>query len=70
MMIQEWVYLGLAVYGLISLILTLAYVSLWVDNKRLQSKNNKKVINELDLLYLELQKGKEIKVADFIKEKI
>tara|TARA_Y100001937_G_C7096832_1_gene320482 strand:- start:246 stop:458 length:213 start_codon:yes stop_codon:yes gene_type:complete len=70
MMIQEWVYLGLAVYGLISLILTLAYVSLWIDNKRLQSKNNKKVINELDLLYLELQKGKEIKVADFLKEKI
>ena len=70
MMIQEWVYLGLAVYGLISLILTLAYVSLWIDNKRLQSKKNKKVINELDLLYLELQKGKEIKVADFIKEKI
>lgn len=70
MMIQEWVYLGLAVYGLITLILTLAYVSLWIDNKRLQSKNNKKVINELDLLYLELQKGKEIKVADFIKEKI
>ena len=70
MMIQEWVYLGLAVYGLISLILTLAYVSLWIDNKRLQSKNNKKVINELDLLYLELEKGKEIKVADFIKEKI
>ena len=70
MMIQEWVYLGLAVYGLISLILTLAYVSLWIDNKRLQSKNNKKVINELDLLSLELQKGKEIKVADFIKEKI
>ena len=69
-MIQEWVYLGLAVYGFISLILTLAYVSLWIDNKRLQSKNNKKVINELDLLYLELQKGKEIKVADFIKEKI
>ena len=70
MMIQEWVYLGLAVYGFISLILTLAYVSLWIDNKRLQSKNNKKVINELDLLYLELQKGKEIKVADFLKEKI
>jgi hypothetical protein len=70
MMIQEWVYLGLAVYGLISLILTLAYVSLWIDNKRLQSKNNKKVSNELDLFYLELLKGKEIKVADFIKEKI
>ena len=70
MMIQEWVYLGLAVYGLISLILTLAYVSLWIDNKRLQSKNNKKVSNELDLFYLELLKGKEINVADFIKEKI
>ncbi|BAQ85059.1 hypothetical protein [uncultured Mediterranean phage uvMED] len=70
MMIQEWVYLGLAVYGFISLIFTLAYVSLWIDNKRLQSKSNKKISNELDLLYLELQKGKEINVADFIKEKI
>ena len=70
MMIQEWVYLGLAVYGFISLIFTLAYVSLWIDNKRLQSKSDKKIGNQLDLLYLELQKGKEINVADFIKEKI
>ena len=28
------------------------------------------ITKELDVLYLELQKGKEIKVADYIKERI
>jgi len=32
--------------------------------------NKDSISKELDLLYLELQKGKEIKVADYIKEKI
>lgn len=32
--------------------------------------NEDSISKELDLLYLELQKGKEIKVADYIKEKI
>ena len=39
-MIQEWVYLFLAVYGLISLILTLCYISLWVSEKRLNRKHD------------------------------
>ena len=40
MMIQEWVYLFLVVYGLISLILTFCYISLWVSEKRLNSKHD------------------------------
>jgi len=32
--------------------------------------NEDSISKELDLLYLELQKGKEIKVADYIKERI
>jgi hypothetical protein len=40
MMIQEWVYLFLAVYGLLSLILTFCYISLWVSEKRLNSKHD------------------------------
>ena len=35
MMIQEWIYLGLAAYGFLSLILDLAKFSLWIDDKRL-----------------------------------
>ena len=33
MMIQEWIYLGLAAYGLLSIIMTLAYLSLWLEEK-------------------------------------
>ena len=33
MMIQEWIYLGLAAYGLLSIIITLAYISLWLEEK-------------------------------------
>jgi len=33
MMIQEWIYLGLAAYGLLSIIITLAYLSLWLEEK-------------------------------------
>ena len=40
MMIQEWVYLFLAVYGLLSFILTFCYISLWVSEKRLNSKHD------------------------------
>jgi len=35
MMIQEWIYLGLAVYGFLSFILDLAKLSIWIDDKRL-----------------------------------
>ena len=40
MMIQEWIYLGLAAYGLLSIIITLAYLSLWIEEKRLHNKFN------------------------------
>ena len=33
MQIQEWIYLGLAAYGLLSIIMTLAYLSLWLEEK-------------------------------------
>ena len=35
MMIQEWIYLGLAAYGFLSFIWDLAKLSLWIDDKRL-----------------------------------
>lgn len=40
-MIQEWIYLGLAIYGLLSLMWDLAKVSLWIDDKRLDRASNK-----------------------------
>ena len=40
MMIQEWIYLGLAAYGLLSIIITLAYFSLWLEEKLLHNKFN------------------------------
>ena len=40
MLIQEWIYLGLAAYGLISLIMTLAWLSLWLEEKLLTSKTD------------------------------
>ena len=36
MMIQEWVYLGFVVYGLLSFIWDLAKLSIWIDDKRLE----------------------------------
>lgn len=41
MMIQEWIYLGLAIYGLLSLMWDLAKFSLWIDDKRLDRASNK-----------------------------
>ena len=35
MLIQEWIYLGLSIYGLLSLMWDLVKVSLWIDEKRL-----------------------------------
>ncbi len=40
MMIQEWIYLGLAAYGLLSIIITLAYLSLWLEEKLINNKFN------------------------------
>ena len=40
MQIQEWIYLGLAAYGLLSIIITLAYLSLWLEEKLINNKFN------------------------------
>ncbi len=36
MMIQEWVYLGFVIYGLLSFMWDLAKLSIWIDDKRLE----------------------------------
>lgn len=38
MLVQEWFYLFLVMYGFISLLITLCYISLWISEKRLQGK--------------------------------
>ena len=40
MLVQEWIYLGLAAYGLLSIIITLAYLSLWLEEKLINNKFN------------------------------
>tara|TARA_Y100000004_G_C8619189_1_gene288056 strand:+ start:272 stop:454 length:183 start_codon:yes stop_codon:yes gene_type:complete len=36
MLIQEWVYLGFVIYGLLSFMWDLAKLSIWIDDKRLE----------------------------------
>lgn len=40
MMIQEWIYLGLALYGFASLILTIPFLWIWAEQKLLNSKTD------------------------------
>ena len=40
MQIQEWIYLGLALYGFASLIITILFVWLWAEKKLLDSKTD------------------------------
>ena len=40
MLIQHWIYLGLAGFGLISLLISLAWISLWLEEKLLTSKTD------------------------------
>ena len=40
MMIQEWIYLGLVLYGVASLIVTILFVWLWAEEKLLNSKTD------------------------------
>ena len=55
MLIQEWVYLALAAYGFISLLLDLVKLSLWVDDKRLSNAakefNFEKRLHNGEVLY-------------------
>lgn len=50
MQVQEWVYLALAAYGLISLLLDLAKLSLWVDDKRLDKADFATRLNNGEVL--------------------
>ncbi len=38
MMIQEWIYLGLALYGFASLIITILFAWMWIEEKLLNKK--------------------------------
>jgi len=40
MQIQHWIYLGLAGFGLMSLLISLAWISLWLEEKLLTSKTD------------------------------
>ena len=40
MLIQHWIYLGLAGFGLISLLISLAWFSLWLEEKILTGKTD------------------------------
>ena len=40
MQIQHWIYLSLAGFGLISLLISLAWISLWLEEKLLTSKTD------------------------------
>ena len=40
MLIQEWIYLGLALYGFASLIITILFVWLWAEKKLQNSKTD------------------------------
>ena len=64
--LMTWVLGGFAVVGVALMIIETLALKLFLH----KYWNEDSLSKELDLLYLELQKGKEIKVADYIKEKI
>jgi len=41
MLIQEWIYLGFVIYGFLSFVFTLFWLSLWISEKRLQRASRK-----------------------------
>ena len=64
--LMTWVLGGFAVVGVALMIIETLALKLSPH----KYWNEDSISKELDLLYLELQKGKEIKVADYIKERI
>jgi len=40
MMIQEWIYLGLVLYGVIALIITILFTWMWIEEKLLNKKTD------------------------------
>ncbi len=64
--LMTWVLGGFVVVGVALMIIETLALKLFPH----KYWNEDSLSKELDLLYLELQKGKEIKVADYIKERI
>ena len=65
-MLMTYMFGGFAVVGVALMIIETLALKLFPH----KYWNEDSISKELDLLYLELQKGKEIKVADYIKERI
>jgi preprotein translocase subunit SecY len=40
MMIQEWIYLGLILYGVVALVITILFTWLWIEEKLLNKKTD------------------------------
>jgi len=40
MMIQEWIYLGLVLYGVVALIITILFTWMWIEEKLLNKKTD------------------------------
>ena len=40
MLIQEWIYLGLVLYGVVALVTTILFAWLWIEEKLLSKKIN------------------------------
>jgi preprotein translocase subunit SecY len=40
MMIQEWIYLGLVLYGVVALIITILFAWMWIEEKLLNKKTD------------------------------
>ena len=40
MMIQEWIYLGLILYGVVALVTTILFTWMWIEEKLLNKKTD------------------------------
>ena len=40
MMIQEWIYLGLVLYGVVALVITILFTWMWIEEKLLNKKTD------------------------------
>jgi len=39
-MIQEWIYLGLVLYGVVALVITILFTWMWIEEKLLNKKTD------------------------------
>ena len=63
-LLMTWIFGGFAVVSIVLMILEETLLRLYPHKYWREESLSK----ELDLLYLELQKGKEINIAEYIKE--